>query len=119
MWEKRFRTLIWLGIPALCGLAVLLGMMVSTFEDRTPSVAIAVVGALLFIPGAVYLNLLVFWHWKARYQGHHSDLWGALLILETSGWFKLVYLFRHLIPDMRGSGRYVRTLAGDLPQPPP
>jgi hypothetical protein len=46
------------------------------------------------------------WHWKDRYRGRHSDLWGALLLIETTGWFKLVYLVRHLIPDIRNTGRY-------------
>jgi hypothetical protein len=26
--------------------------------------------------------------------------------LEASGWFKLVYFFRHILPDMRRRGRY-------------
>ena len=64
------------------------------------------IGVLLFLPGVIYLNLVTIWHWKTRYRGNHSDLWGGLILLETSGWFKLVYLFRHIIPDARGKGRY-------------
>jgi len=61
---------------------------------------------LLFVPGAGYLLLVTIWHWKERYRGRHSDLWGGLILLETTGWFKLIYLFRHIIPDARGTGRY-------------
>jgi len=118
MWEKRFRTLKRLGLAALAGVAILFGVMISTSLDRQPSLPLAILGVLLFLPGAVYLYVLVIWHWKSRYRGQHSDLWGALLLLETTGWFKLVYLFRHLMPDMRGSGRYVRTLTGELPEIP-
>lgn len=67
-----------------------------------------VVGFLLVVPGMIYLLLLTMWHWKARYIGSHSNLWGGILLLETSGWLKLVYLFRHIIPDARGRGRYER-----------
>jgi hypothetical protein len=65
-----------------------------------------VTGAVLFLPGFVYLYVLTIWHWKDRYKGRHSDLWGALLLIETSGWFKLVYLFRHLLPDAIETLRY-------------
>jgi hypothetical protein len=30
----------------------------------------------------------------------------VLILIETSGWMKLVYIFRHIVPDMRQSGRY-------------
>lgn len=58
-------------------------------------------------PCLIYGYVLTILHWKARYRGSHNDLWGVLLVLEASGWFKLVYLFRHLLPDMYGRGRYV------------
>jgi len=61
---------------------------------------------LLFLPAFFYGYVVTLWHWKDRYRGSHSDLWGALLLIETSSWMKLVYLFRHLIPDMRHTGRY-------------
>ena len=66
------------------------------------------VGALCVVPAALYLVLLTIWHWKGRYRGTHSSLWGGLLVVETSGWFKLVYLFRHIIPDARNTGRYAK-----------
>jgi len=69
-------------------------------------VALVLTGMVLFVPGAIYLLLVTMWHWKERYRGKHSDLWGGLILLETTGWFKLVYLFRHIIPDARSTGRY-------------
>jgi hypothetical protein len=119
MWEKRIRILMWLALPTFVGYALILGTFVSAFLDRSPSVGLVMLAVVLLLPGGLYLSLVTIWHWKSRYRGSHSDLWGALLFLETSGWFKLVYLFRHLIPDARGRGRYVRTSTGDLPIPPP
>ncbi len=54
----------------------------------------------------ICLPFFTIWHWKGRYIGEHSDLWGGLLLVETSGWMKLVYLFRHMLPDLRREGRY-------------
>jgi len=66
--------------------------------------AFAVVAALLLIvPAFVYIYVVVILHWKDRYRGRHSDLWGVLILIETSGWMKLVYIFRHIVPDMRHS----------------
>jgi len=31
-----------------------------------------------------------------------------LLAIETSGWFKIVYLLRHILPDIRSTWRYKR-----------
>jgi len=61
---------------------------------------------MLIVPGCIYAYVLTIWHWKDRYRGGHSDLWGALILIETSGWMKLVYIFRHVLPDMNHSGRY-------------
>ena len=76
-----------------------------------------VTGCLAIVPGFFYLFVVTIWHWKARYRGNHSDLWGALLLIETSGWFKLVYLFRHIIPDARHSGRYAIRESTAFPPP--
>lgn len=74
--------------------------------ERMAPRALVLTGMVLFLPGAIYLALMTIWHWKERYRGKHSDLWGGLILLETTGWFKLVYLFRHIIPGARGTGRY-------------
>ena len=103
IWESRFRLLLRLGIASLLGLVLLLPCI---FMERMAPVGLVVVGMLLCVPGAIYLLLVTMWHWKERYRGEHSDLWGGLILLETTSWFKLVYLFRHIIPDARCRGRY-------------
>ena len=47
--------------------------------------AILVIGVLLLVPGLVYLYVLTILHWKDRYRGRHSDLWGVLILIETTG----------------------------------
>ena len=99
-----------LGWLALAG-AVLLCTAFALGDDMLrPYDALAVIGAFCVIPALFYLVLFVLWHWKSRYRGSHSNLWGGLLVIETSGWFKLVYLFRHIIPDARKSGRYAASV---------
>jgi hypothetical protein len=107
MWRRRFRRLKRLAIFAGAGLPFFLVATLS--EGKWLAIACGITGALLFLPGFVYLYVLTIWHWKDRYRGKHSDLWGALLLLETSGWFKIVYLFRHLLPDALESGRSVES----------
>lgn len=63
-------------------------------------------GGLLIIPLIFWLVLVPLLHWKDRYIGPKSTLWGALLLIESSGWFKIIYWFRHVIPDWKKSGRY-------------
>jgi hypothetical protein len=108
--EAKVRLLKRLGWLALVGVT-LLAIAFSLGDDQLdPYRALAVVGGLSLVPGLVYLVLLTIWHWKGRYRGVHSNLWGALLVIETSGWFKVIYLFRHIIPDARRSGRYAATV---------
>lgn len=52
------------------------------------------------------LVLIPIYHWKDRYVGGHNNLWGALLVIETSGWSKVIYWFRHIFPDRARTGRY-------------
>jgi len=82
--------------------------------ERTARLPLVLTGVALFVPGAIYLLLVTMWHWKERYRGKHGDLWGGLILLETTGWFKLVYLFRHIIPDARGTGRYAASNEGPI-----
>ena len=103
----RIATLKHLGVVAGVGVVVLL-VALYALPDGATQTTMAVLGGLAILPAFVYLILLTIWHWKGRYRGVHSDLWGGLLLLETSGWFKLVYLARHIIPDARGTGRYRR-----------
>lgn len=108
---KRF---LWLGLGGL--VLLLICFTLSSFNDGERLVTIftgwrrggVAVGVLALIPFVIYAVLLSIWHWKARYKGEHSNLWGGILVVETSGWSKIVYLLRHVIPDAKGSGRYSR-----------
>lgn len=103
---KRLGGLALAGIPLLCVAIVLNGFRFQPFG------VLATLGALCLVPGIFYLVIFVLWHWKGRYRGDHSNLWGAVLLLETTGWGKLIYLFRHIIPDARKSGRYAASTEG-------
>lgn len=111
VWKKRFERLFWLGLVSLFGLAIFVPLF---FVGGTPPLWLALIGMLLVLPFGVYLTVVTMWHWKARYRGKNSDLWGVLIVLETTSWFKLVYLFRHIVPDARGKGRYA--IPGDIQQ---
>lgn len=67
---------------------------------------LVVPGVLAIVPLMFCLVLVPLFHWKDRYHGQRSGLWGAALLIETSGWLKIVYWFRHVVPDWRKSGRY-------------
>jgi len=102
---NKFRILRQLAKLALVAIPLL--VLAAIFHSQSPLPEVFVVLALLSVlPCFLFVYVLTVLHWKARYRGRHSDLWGALLILETSGWFKLIYIFRHIMPDMRRRGRY-------------
>ena len=112
LWRTRFAWLRTLGFTALAGLlAVLIGLFL---KDSLSTKILIGAGVAALVPGLVYLLIVTMWHWKSRYRGNHSDLWGALLLVEASGWFKLVYLFRHIGPDARQSGRYANVPTQDV-----
>jgi hypothetical protein len=54
------------------------------------SKACAIAAALAVVPCFLFTYVLTILHWKSRYKGDHSDLWGVLLLIETSGWLKIV-----------------------------
>jgi hypothetical protein len=114
VWSKRFELIRGFGWIALAGL--LLGVIAALTSGDVRFWS-ALFGVLFFLPAFLYTYVVVIWHWKDRYRGKHSDLWGAVILLETSGWLKLVYLFRHLIPDMRHSGRYADSSPLEQPFP--
>jgi hypothetical protein len=114
-WPARFELVRAFAWVAVGGLA--LGFVAIVREaQRIWTTTFAV---LLLVPLFCYVYVLVIWHWKDRYRGRHSDLWGLLILIETSGWFKLVYIFRHLVPDMRHSGRYRIDSANLVAEQPP
>lgn len=102
-WNKRFANLRLLGWLVVAALPFMIGAFLTS---NGVQVFCGAAGALLALPGLIYFYVLSILHWKDRYRGRHSDLWGVIILIETSGWMKLVYLFRHMIPDMRHTGRY-------------
>ncbi|HEY0334082.1 MAG TPA: hypothetical protein VGC74_10280 [Stenotrophomonas sp.] len=95
--------LLWLKRLAL---AAVVGLLVATSGVATDLDALIVVGALPVVPLSIWLALIPVLHWKDRYVGGNSGTWGAFLAFETSGWSKIIYWFRHVLPDWRSSGRY-------------
>ena len=63
-------------------------------------------GGVLIVPLIYWLVMVPILHWKERYKGTKSTLWGALLVIETSGWSKIVYWFVHVLPDWNQTGNY-------------
>ena len=102
---NKFRLLSRLAKVALLAVPLLVAAGVLHSHSPMPELC-GLFAVLVALPCLIYGYVLTLLHWKARYRGSHSDLWGVLLLLEASGWFKLVYLFRHLLPDMKGRGRY-------------
>jgi hypothetical protein len=99
-WPKRFELIRGFGWLALVSVTFFVSTLFFPREYRDWPL---VFGVLFVLPLLVYTYVVVIWHWKERYRGKHSDLWGALILIETSGWFKLIYFFRHILPDMRRS----------------
>jgi hypothetical protein len=82
-WEKRFANLRLLGWLVLTGLPLLIA---AALTSGTLQKFCCIAGLLLILPGMIYSYVLVILHWKDRYRGRHSDLWGVLILIETSGW---------------------------------
>lgn len=98
--EKKWYYLRRFGYFALGGVLV---MLIGMFTDLMP---LAILGCLAAVPWFVWVVLIPIYHWKDRYVGGHNNLWGALLVIETSGWSKIIYWFRHIFPDRARAGRY-------------
>src|ERR1700674_3256124 len=111
-WEDTqfdlFVFFFWMGV---CG-CVFLGLCLVV--PKQAGIVLFLFAVLLLAPVIVHGNLLAIWHWKSRYRGRHSKLWGALFIIETSGWFKLIYFLRHVLPDRRRKGRYTQVMPSEL-----
>ena len=94
LWLKRF------AIAGFAGLAVICVGVVAELP------AIAAIGIITVVPLIFWLAFIPVLHWKDRYIGGRSGVWGGFLAFETSGWSKLFYWFRHVLPDWRRAGRY-------------
>lgn len=94
LWLKRF------------ALAGLMGLVFLIAGVATEIPAVAATGAMALVPLIFWLAFIPVLHWKERYVGQRSGLWGTFLAFETSSGSKLVYWFRHVMPDWRRAGRY-------------
>ena len=102
---NKFRILVRLAKLALVAIPLL--VLAAVLHSHSPWPQLLVVLAMLSVlPCFIYAYVLTILHWKSRYRGSNSDMWGVLLLLDTSGWFKLIYIIRHIRPDMRCRGRY-------------
>ena len=82
------------------------GLVCAAIGVGTDRIWLALIGFLLIVPWFLWVVLIPIYHWKDRYVGDRTNLWGALLVIETSGWMKIVYWFRHVLPDRNRAGRY-------------
>lgn len=94
LWLKRF------------ALAAGAGVLVAAIAFAIDLVALAMIGGLLLVPLIFWLAFIPILHWKERYIGGTSSVWGAFLVFETSSWSKLFYWFVHVLPDWKRSGQY-------------
>ena len=98
--SAKFHLLRRLGLLAIAGLVLLVPG--AYFEKPI----LMVVGMLCVIPAFFWAAFIPVLHWRERYLGQHANFWGAFLVFETSGWSKLIYWFRHVLPDYRAQDRY-------------
>lgn len=110
---QRIKILFWVLLVAI---PLLIASRVLGSTTSTGSV-LKVIAILFAVPFIIYVYCITILHWKDRYEGKHSDLWGILLLIETSGWFKIIYFFRHLLPDIQNKGRYEKTNANQELEP--
>ena len=106
--QKLYVKLKHLGLVAAGGALLLIVAAVHGTTGGIGSAALWL-GVIAVLPAFLFAYCLTILHWKHRYVGQRSTLWGVLLLVETSGWFKIVYFFRHMLPDMRSIGRYRRS----------
>ncbi len=102
-WEIRFKRIRFFGWLALASLPFL---VLAVCTEGFIQILCVIMAMILIVPAFIYIYVVVILHWKDRYRGQHSDLWGVIIMIETSGWMKLVYIFRHIVPDMNRTGRY-------------
>lgn len=98
--ESKFRLLkkfFYLGLAGVVGLIVCLSTGLENF---------VVIPIFMLVPLIFWLAFIPVLHWKDRYKGSHTNVWGCFLVFETSGWSKILYWFMHVLPDRNRSGQY-------------
>ncbi len=61
---------------SLAGFVILFVAFIIGKDNASPVAVFC--GVLLVAPMLVHGSLLTIWHWKSRYKGPHSKLWGSL-----------------------------------------
>src|SRR6267143_6852131 len=84
--EERIAMTKKFGLAALAGAAAV--AIALTLKENSKMFPLILIGAMMIVPFFMHETIFTIWHWKRRYRGEHSDLWGAILVIETSGWFK-------------------------------
>ena len=97
-WLKRFC------ISGLVGAALLI------FGAGLELAPLVGAGVLCLLPLLFWLFFVPILHWKDRYIGNRSNIWGAFLVFETSSWSKLIYWFVHVLPDWKQRNHYAGAL---------
>ena len=88
------------------GIVAIIGLVFCFFGAYFEQPILAVVGMLCIMPALFWVLFIPVLHWRERYLGERANVWGAFLVFETSSWSKLIYWFRHILPDYRMQGRY-------------
>jgi hypothetical protein len=114
--EKRIEQMKVSAFALLIALPCLISAAIT--ENPEMRLVFGITACFAILPFFFFAVMIPVWHWKHCYRGKHDELWGALLVLENSGWFKIIYWFRHIRPDRKRTGRYRPPIMPDEPAPP-
>lgn len=98
MWLRRFFLAAIIGL-----LGLILGFILPNETLRAVLIGIFLIALIPLIFMLCFIPVL---HWKDRYIGTKSNIWGFFLVFETSGWSKIFYWFMHVLPDKNKKGPY-------------
>lgn len=103
----------WLALLVLGAIAF--GMLKEVLGDSMLIVAGAfgIAGIMVLLPYVIYYFMIFpVLHAARRYRGDSQNAWLGWLTMESLGlampFIRLAYLFCHILPDVRGTGRYGR-----------
>lgn len=97
-WLKKSFKAFLIGVPFAIIAAVIQN------EWTTPVLILPFLFGLIWLIGVLCFIPII--HWKDRYTGQRTNLWGIFLVFETSGWTKIFYWFMHVLPDRKAEGPY-------------
>ena len=97
-WLKKSFIAFLIGIPFL-----IVGLLIQNDWAMTLLMIPFFIGFVWLLAALCFIPII---HWKDRYAGQKSNLWGFFLVFETSGWSKILYWFMHVLPDKKAQGPY-------------